>query len=556
MDRHSIGLVTAISVALACNGGDTTGLLTHPTVSCSSSSTPLSLTKGAYISLDPSTSSGCAPFAANSSTTDSAEYLLVPLSGAGTSGQSSPFVLQNSTTTATSSIQQRDVTPGSKGSPQGIASSFDQFLRWTGRTHTYSTPLFGRTPSNTRSPVPPMVGSQRDFKVCGDRSCSATGLKTVTGRVQAVGAHIAIYQDTLAPAGGLVAADFDTLKQVFDTRLYPLDTAAFGAVSDIDGNGVVIVLMTNAVNSLVNAYECRSAGYPAGFFYPGDLDPTVSQQYNHGEIFYTIVADSAGTLSCPHSRAEVKQQAPISFVHEFQHMINYVQHVLVRMSPAEEGWLDEGLAKYAEELAGRSFLSDAVPDTASFNRYTINDLLDAYNFLAAPGAVVMVFPADNAASGNNGAAWLFTRYLVDQFGQGVTLKLVKTASTGAANVAAQTGLSFATLVSRWALANWVSDLPGFTPPPELYYTSWSFRSTFQSLNTQYPTVFTAPFPLIPTMSAATAVNLSGTIRSGTGPYHRALEAPGGPAFKLLFSVDGSTPLPAAVVPLLNVIRIR
>ena len=374
--------------------------------------------------------------------------------------------------------------------------------------------------------------------------------------MQSVGAHVAIYQDTLAPPGGLTVADFDTLKQVFDSRLYPIDTAAFGSVSDIDANSVVIVLMTGVVNSLVSASLCQSSGFPAGFFYPGDLDPTVSQQFNHGEIFYTIVADSSGTLSCPHSRTDVKQLAPTSFAHEFQHMINYVQHVLVRSGPAEEGWLDEGLSKYAEELAGRSYLTGAVPDQATFNRYTLNDLLDAYHYLAAPGNFVALFPHDDAGSGNNGACWLFTRYLADQFGAGITLKLAETASTGAANVAAQTGQSFATLVSRWALANWVSDLPGFTPAPELRYTSWSFRSTYQSLNSQYPASFPAPFPLVPTVSAATAVNVSGTLRSGTGLYHRALQGPGGTAFSLLFSTDGSTPLPTAVVPRLTVIRIR
>jgi hypothetical protein len=546
-------MVTGISLILACNGGDTTGVKNTTTVSCGSGATPVSLSKGAYTSLDPTQGSACASFPANASTTDSAEYLLVPQSAAGTSGQNSPFLLQATSATATSPIEPSASVPT-------IAQSFDRFLRWTGRTRTYPTSHSGSanlTPGAASSPggarVPPTMGSLRDFKVCGDRSCS--GLKSVTGRVQAVGAHVAIYQDTLAPSsGGLVTADFDTLKQVFDTRLYPIDSAAFGPVSDIDGNSVVIVLMTNAVNTLVTASQCQSGGFPAGFFYPGDLDPTVSQQYNHGEVFYTIVADSNSTLSCPHTRTDIKQLAPTSFAHEFEHMINFVQHVVVRSGQTEEGWLDEGLAKYAEELAGRSYLTSG--DQATFNRYTLNDLLDAYHYLAAPGNFVVLFPHDDAGSGNNGACWLFVRYLADQFGPGITLKLVETASMGAANVATQTSLSFATLVSRWALANWVSDLPGFTPPSELQYTSWSFRTTFPSLNSQYPGSFPAPFPLVPTMSAASAVNLSGTLNSGTGLYHRALQAPGAAAFRLLFSTDGSTPLPASVVPRLTVIRIR
>src|SRR2546422_7860792 len=53
--------------------------------------------------------------------------------------------------------------------------------------------------------------------------------KTIGARVRAVGAHVAIYVDTLAPPPGLDSAEIDTLRQVFDTLLYPLDSANFGA---------------------------------------------------------------------------------------------------------------------------------------------------------------------------------------------------------------------------------------------------------------------------------------------------------------------------------------
>jgi len=52
------------------------------------------------------------------------------------------------------------------------------------------------------------------------------------------------------------------------------------------------------------------------------------------------------------------------------------------------------------------------------------------------------------------------------------------------------------------------------------------------------------------------VSLSGTLRSGSGVYGRALQAPGAGAFTLFFSGSGTAALPAAVVPRLSVIRIR
>src|SRR5260370_30354224 len=161
-------------------------------------------------------------------------------------------------------------------------------------------------------------------------------------------------------------------------------------------------------------------------------------------------------------------------------MINFVEHVRVRGGQEEEGWLDEGLSKYAEEIAGRSFL----PDNALFTRYAFNDAYDAYQYLAAPGNAPLLIPADTGTLAEVGASWLFTRFIVDQFGDSLAGKLVQTTLVGAGHGAATTGHPCDVTISHWALANWVSDLPKFTAPPELQYKVWHFRRTFASLNTQ------------------------------------------------------------------------
>jgi len=172
------------------------------------------------------------------------------------------------------------------------------------------------------------------------------------------------------------------------------------------------------------------------------------------------------------------------------------------------------LSKYAEEIAGRSYLQQG--DTATFSNYAFDDVYDTYQYLSAPGASPLLIQYDQGTLAEIGASWLFVRYLVDQFGDSLPHKLDGTTLLGSVNVATQTGQSFVTSVTRWALANWVSDLPGFTAPPELAYTSWRFRTrTFASLNAQDPGQFPRPYPLVPTMSAGTAVNLSGTLRSGS-----------------------------------------
>jgi len=313
--------------------------------------------------------------------------------------------------------------------------------------------------------------------------------------------------------------------------------------------------MTNVVNALVPNAQCQAAGgaFVAGFFFAGDLDPTFSSQFNHGEVFYSIVADPNGTLSCAHSVAEVESGTPVTFVHELQHMISFVQHVLVRGGNTEEGWLDEGLSKYAEELAGRSYLPGNNPQ---FTNFVINDLFDAYEYLKAPSGSPLLIPEDTGSLAEIGASWLFTRYLVDRFGSGLPLKLHQTTLVGSANVAAQTGQPFTTLVTRWALANWVSDLPAFAPPTELQYSSWQFRTTFASLHAQDSTDFVRPYPLVPLTGGGGAVSVSGTLTSGSGAYVRVFQAPSGAAFSLHFTRDGTTALPAAMVPQLDIIRIR
>ena len=554
--RTAERIVTWALLATAACSHDTTGPSTPPT--CSSAlASPLTLVIGAYASIDPASDGGCVTLPANASV-DSAEYLLVPQSVAGTFGESSPFQLRTATLAATAMLGQRLAEPAS---PRAAATRFDGMLRALGRARSFAAAAALRSapaaaaPRAPIAPTPPVVGDIRSFAVCNSLDCST--FKTVGARARAVGAHVAIYIDTLAPAGGLDSTHLDTLRQVFDTLLYPLDTATFGAVSDLDANGVVIALMTPVVNALVTKTACGSSGFIAGFFYPGDLDLSApSSSSNHGEIFYSIVADPTATLSCAHTSGEVDSIAPGTFVHELQHMINFAEHIL-RGTTTEEGWLDEGLSKYAEELAGRKYLALTPPDNGTFSLYAFNDVDDAYKYLSATGASPLLIQFDQGTLAEVGASWLFTRYLVDQYGAALPGKLVQTTLAGSANVAAQTGHGFDTTVTRWALANWVSDLPGYTTPPELSYTSWHVRTrTFASLYQQDSSTFRHPYPLVPTASAGSAVSLSGTLRSGSGVYGRALQAPGAPAFTLFFSGSGAAALPAAVVPRLSVIRIR
>lgn len=525
----------------------------------------VSLGVGQHVSVNPDTGSGCIMFPANTGTAE-AEYLVVAQAATGVPGRTLNFVLQGGTEPLAAPAPPLAAAGRLQAAPGGAADRFHRFLRLGEESRAWGELRPGSAPFMAARAAPalvakPTVGEMRSFSVCSKLDCSE--FTPVGAEAQAVGQRLAIFVDTQAPVA-LSPQDLDTLITLFDTRLYQVDRAAFGAESDVNRDSVVIVLMTNVVNRLVTAQECQATGFVSGFFLGADIDPAYANdgRVNHAEVFYAMVPDPAATLSCAHSVSQVKTFVPITFIHEFQHMINYNQHVLVRGRNGEQLWLNEGLSHYAEELGGRAFLAEG--NSQTFTSYVIGDLYNAYKFLERPGDHFLLPKAGIGTLEERGAQWLFVRFLVDQFAadttgaawDAFTQELVQTGDTGAANVQAATGMPFATSVSRWSLANWVDDLPSFATPAELRYDAWNFRSVFAQLNAQNPTRYPRAFPLVPTSSEGSAVDVSGTLRAGSGVYHRALQAAGAPPFLLTFRAPDGWILAPSHSPRLNVIRLR
>src|SRR5256712_1419429 len=537
---------------------------TGPLAPCTAGAPLVNLTAGAYRSADPRPRGdfvlrtvrgpGCVAFAANQSGSD-IEYLLVPEAARETPGGKSSYLLRGATLAASSAPAPAPIAPSVQLAP---AARFHQFLRESEQQLYLSNPPTIHAFTAPRVALgPPAVGDVGTFSVCSNLDC--TSKTTVTATAKQVGMHIAIFVDNNAPPNGLSGADLLSLRLKFDTLLYVRDTLAFGGETDIDGNTVVIVLMTNAVNQLVSAAECSATGFVAGYFYGADL---IFGQGNNGEIFYSIVADPLGTLSCAHSVAQVNSLVPVTFIHEFQHMISFGQHYLRRASAPEVLWLNEGLSHFAEEMGGRRYL----PDTATFCDFVNGDLHNAGQYFSAPQDHYLLATEGIGTLAERGAMWLFVRYLVDQYaadqsltaGDVVTRQLDQTTLTGAANVEHVTGRPLAETATHWALANYVSDLPRFTPPPDLQYKVRKFRTDYPTLSARCPVPNNIPatFPLVPPVGPGSVVNVSDTLRAGSGKYFRAQQSAGAIGFTLLFSDGQGFALPDALVPRLNVIRIK
>jgi hypothetical protein len=418
--------------------------------------------------------------------------------------------------------------------------------------------LFDRGRVTGLAKVPVTVGVKRTFQVCSTPSCDAYVSATATAKV--VGSKVAIFVDDSAPSGGYSQADLDNVGIQFDNFLYPIDTTAFGRESDIDANGVVVVLLTQRVNAL--SPDCNAQGSVIlGYFFGADLLARSSNNpgSNEGEVFYGLVPDPNNTTGCDIPLAFARQRLPATFIHEFQHMISFNQHRLVRGSTSEDIWLNEGLSHFAEELGGRELPTAECPSGSCFHDFLeMGDISNAFAYLDSTEAFFLIEPgSSNGTLEERGANWLFVRWLADHFasdsilGTDLTRRLVATNLVGAANVAFQTGVAFSTLVPEWQMANYLDDLPGFNQPgTRLRYKTWNFRQVFQdSLG--------ASFPLIPDNTSGNGYSHTGVLRAGSGRHVLVTQAGGASPVDLLLSApSGTDPVSPLVDARIGLVRIR
>jgi hypothetical protein len=313
--------------------------------------------------------------------------------------------------------------------------------------------------------------------------------------------------------------------------------AVFGAESDIDGNGKVRMLLTPIVNALAPAASCQSEGYVLGFFYGWDL--TQGTGSNKGEVFYGLTPDPQAQFSCAHSKADVMSRLPSTFIHEFQHMISYNQHRLVRGGSQETDWLNEGLSHIAEELGSRYYEAKYPPPTGRTNPaqlfpdssqgFIVEDLGNAYDYLAAPSAKSLTLFDTRDCCAERGASWLFLRYLGDLRDSTIYTRLVQTSKTGVANVEYATGETFGKLFGDFGIAAYTDSLPGVprTSIPRQYrFTSRNLRYLFARLNATNPTAFPRAFPIV-TTALPYGGSLNQSMVPGTSAYFE-LSTPAGP----------------------------
>ncbi|HET9986062.1 MAG TPA: IPT/TIG domain-containing protein [Longimicrobiales bacterium] len=354
----------------------------------------------------------------------------------------------------------------------------------------------------------PAVGDQCSFNVLNAQE----GFTTVTATVRAVSTHAIVYQDVNAPSGGFTDTEFQQFAATFDDPIYDTDVSVYGAPSDLDANGKVVILFTPVVNQLTPR---GSSSFIAGFFYGCDLLPVRScSGSNQGEVFYALVPDPTGQLGLTQSKTRVLQTVPPVLAHEFMHMIHFNQRVLLRGGGDESLWLSEALAHTAEDTVGGVFLQRG--DSSNAVLFKFPDFRLGHDYLENPSATTLLADSGNGSLEERGAGWLFVKYLIGRFGGDVPGRLVKTTRTGADNVSNVTGTQWPVLFQDWTVALWVDDAP------ELAGASIDPRYTFRNFDLRR--VLGQPalgdgYPLVPTPLGFTDFTASGTLPSSSPAYY-------------------------------------
>ena len=344
----------------------------------------------------------------------------------------------------------------------------------------------GADPAAAPAAVParvPVVGELLSLTTINDASADICAAPLERGgRVVAVSNTAVVVSDTLSPAE-LAPSEFAAIAAEFDQLVYPVGVETFGAPTDLDANGRIIVFFSPVVND-------REA---AGFFFAGDLFPrSECAASNEAEIVYILSPDPFGETALQVSIDAVSFLATDFLAHELQHLINATRRIYVNdAEQLESVWMNEGLSHVAEELMfyeltsfgpGENLaLEQLQSESEVANRFLVGNFLFYASYMEDPTAATLTGDDNNAT---RGAAWAFLRYAADQEGRPDTEffhDLVNSTTNGFANLnqVLETGDAL-DMMQAWTASvfsdDFIDGLPDFLTQP-----SWNFRSALPTL---------------------------------------------------------------------------
>ncbi len=410
----------------------------------------------------------------------------------------------------------------------------------------------------TRS-LPTTVGATANLWAQNAAIGSSTGgqYKQVPATLEATTDHAYVWVDTsLVSAGEVGSSQAQQIGANFENG-WASDTQHFGseiysgkpvesdqaqycnAAGTPTGSGPAVVpSATRTVVFVIN--PASLGGGVGGYFDPSNFMPDAELQCDGYARANGIHSNETpmiylGWFNANGAAYELQEDLVRGPAHEFQHLINFVNHALDGndLGAYEDTFINEGLSMLAQDLA--------VPRMYPSLGHDVEDAMRHANlWLAAPQDYSLtgfsgVDPSQSAAafncSGCYGGSFLFQRYLYDRFGGDGYLHQVEAGTAlGLDHIAAITGESDAQLMTDFGVAL-AANTPGGSGASGPYaFAGIPFGQTV-------PSQFAGQSIAVPMVGVANPAPGGGTFG---GPYEGGyifLSVPG--ASSSLSLVDGS-----------------
>jgi hypothetical protein len=313
-------------------------------------------------------------------------------------------------------------------------------------------------------PAPPETmqsGAQRSFCVVPGLDFARHVRKPATLAASTANAEIYLDDEDLGEYEG---PDVNNLAQAFEERVWPAIVSTFGAPTDVDGNGKVLVLLTHELGAHLNG------GWLIGYFGNADLvrarDDSAdcsSGGSNHAEIVY-LNDPRAGAANGYAAKDLFATVYPATLAHELQHMLNFGGRCVLRgCDGPEEIWINEALSKVAEDLAGYGWNGPGGRAEGAAYLRRADGELRGYD-----GRSLTLWEGDPI--GNYQGVHSFLRFFVDRFGTDL-LTRIAAGPGGVASLEDAVGLPMPFAMAQWASALLLSNEPG--APYSFSGAAWS-----------------------------------------------------------------------------------
>ena len=347
---------------------------------------------------------------------------------------------------------------------------------------------------------------------------------------------VAIYEDDDNPitdaGNATLAGYYDAIGAQFNADMEPVVTENFGDPllrdAATDANGVVIALFTKVVND-------HFAGV-AGFVVSCDQYPSGAgnSASNFGEYFYAMVPTSTASGYASGTLDSWFWSIRATFIHETKHVAAFSARVAGAAASFEESWLEEGMARHAEELWAREAVYNVAwkgntgygsagspgslycdyrqtnaaclatdPARPSLNLF--RHFSGLYTFMDDPVAYSPFGPTAAGGSSFYATSWSLVRYALDRYGAteaGFLTAITGSSSTGTTNLAAVAGVPIETLLGGWSLALFADDYPGLAGAgADIDMPTWNFSDIYAGLHADFGGTFPLAYPLVPTAVA-------------------------------------------------------